>query len=162
MILRLPTTAICWKKPRTIFASWSKKEQNIVPSNLTDDERAVLMIAADNQSMIPIGRWQKPIENLSFLGLLRKLDAVNYIITDNGRKMLADRQHEEDAEFQHAFAQITDDRNAREQSMMSLNQAAQHLVYAAKAAAKISGTQPEKEVWTIGQSVVARALELLK
>ena len=31
---------------------------------LTDDERTVLMIAAQGQSMMPLGRWETPVEHL--------------------------------------------------------------------------------------------------
>lgn len=131
-------------------------------SSLTDHEYAVLMLAADGNSMIPIGIWEKPILNLTVLGLLKKFDSVNYGITDSGRKMLADRQHEEDDDFKQAFAKLNDDRNAQQQSVMSTNQAAQHLVFAARAAAKLSGNSAKMEVWSIGQGVIQRAMELLK
>lgn len=131
-------------------------------SNLTDHERAVLMLAAEGNSMIPIGIWEKPIHNLTMLGLLKKFDSVNYGITDAGRKILDTAQIEEDAEFKQAFARLTDDRNAQTQALQSTNQAAQHLVYAAKAAAKLSGLTQEQEVWQIGQATIQRAMELLK
>lgn len=120
------------------------------------------MLAAEGNSMIPIGIWEKPILNLTLLGLLKKHDSFNYGITDAGRKILADAQSEEDDDFKAAFARLTDDRNAQTQSIQSGNQAAQHLVYAAKAAAKLSGNTPEQEVWTIGQGIITRAMELLK
>lgn len=131
-------------------------------SNLTDHEYAVLMLAGEGNSMIPIGIWEKPILNLTLLGLLKKFDSVNYGITDSGRKMLADRQHEEDDDFKQAFAKLSEDRNAQSQSVQSTNQAAQHLVFAARAAAKLSGKTPEQEVWEIGQGAISRAMELLK
>lgn len=62
---------------------------------LTDDERAVLMIAAQGQYMIPMGRWEKPILSLAVRGLMRKLDDVNYVITEPGR--LASDDVEDDA-----------------------------------------------------------------
>lgn len=62
---------------------------------LTDDERAVLMIAAQGQYMIPMGRWEKPILSLAVRGLMRKLDDVNYVITEAGR--LASGDAEDDA-----------------------------------------------------------------
>ena len=131
-------------------------------SSLTDHERAVLMLAAEGNSMIPIGIWEKPIVNLTMLGLLKKIDSVNYHITDAGRKILADVQAEEDEDFKQAFARLHDDKNSQQQTIMSTDQAATHLVYAAKAAAKLTGNTPQQEVWTIGQSVIARAMELLK
>lgn len=131
-------------------------------SNLTDHERAVLMLAAEGKSMIPIGIWEKPILNLTVLGLLQKFDSVNYGITDAGRKILNDVQAEEDDDFKRAFAKVSDDRNAQQQAVQSTTQAAQHLVFAAKAAAKLSGNTPEQECWQIGQATISRAMELLK
>lgn len=131
-------------------------------SNLTDHERAVLMLAAEGKSMIPIGIWEKPILNLTVLGLLKKFDSVNYGITDAGRKILDSAQAEEDADFKQAFARLTDDRNAQQQAIQSTTQAAQHLVYAAQAAAKLSGLTAEQEIWQIGQATIQRAMELLK
>jgi hypothetical protein len=55
----------------------------IVP--LSDDERVVLMIAAEGSFMIPIGRWRETILALASRGFLRKLDDVNYVITEAGR-----------------------------------------------------------------------------
>lgn len=52
---------------------------------LSADERAVLMIAAAGQSMIPIGRWEAPVRSLHARGFLRMIDEVNYVITATGR-----------------------------------------------------------------------------
>ena len=131
-------------------------------SNLTDHERAVLMLAADGNSLIPIGIWEKPILNLTLLGLMKKFDSVNYGITDAGRLMLQGVEAEENEDYRKALTRLTDDRNAQTQSAMSSNQAAQHLVVAARAAAKLSGNTPEQEIWTIGQGIISRAMELLR
>lgn len=52
---------------------------------LTDDERAVLMIASQGAPMIPIGRWERPIKALARRGFMQMLDAMNYVITEAGR-----------------------------------------------------------------------------
>ena len=57
---------------------------------MTDDEYTVLMIAAEGESMIPIGRWEEPIRTLTLAGLMRKLDQVNYVITQAGRCAMVD------------------------------------------------------------------------
>lgn len=131
-------------------------------SSLSDHETAVLMIAEKGESMIPIGIWEKPILNLTMLGLLKKLDSVNYIITDAGRAMLDKRQQVEDEQFVQAFAKVTDARNAQQQVIQSVEDAASHLVLAAKASVKLTEHTPQQEVWTLGQQVVARAIELMK
>jgi hypothetical protein len=62
---------------------------------LSNDERAVLMIAAQGQYMIPIGRWELPIKALTARGYMRMLDAVNYVITPAG--LAASEAAEDDA-----------------------------------------------------------------
>lgn len=62
---------------------------------LSSDERTVLMIAAEGQYMIPIGRWEQPIKALAARGFLHKLDDVNYVITEAGRA--ASNESEADA-----------------------------------------------------------------
>lgn len=57
-------------------------------TELTDDEFAVLEIASAGNSMIAIGRWQKPIEHLVELGLMRSVNKANNYITDAGKVAL--------------------------------------------------------------------------
>lgn len=55
---------------------------------LSGDEQTVLEIASQGESMIPIGRWEAPTLRLAALGLLRALDASNYVITSAGRERM--------------------------------------------------------------------------
>jgi len=50
-------------------------------SELSQDEFTVLLIAAEGESMIPIGRWKAPILALTDRGFMRKDDDVNFSIT---------------------------------------------------------------------------------
>jgi hypothetical protein len=65
---------------------------NEIIAPLSEDERAVLMIAAQGQYMIPIGRWEQSVKALTARGFLRKLDNVNYVITEAGRKASEDAE----------------------------------------------------------------------
>lgn len=56
--------------------------------DLTDDEQTVLMIAAAGESMMPIGRWEQPVEHLVELGFLERHNKFNNTITEAGRKAL--------------------------------------------------------------------------
>ena len=56
--------------------------------DLTDDEFALLEIASHGESMIPIGRWERPLKALATKGLMFANDSVNYVITDGGRAAL--------------------------------------------------------------------------
>lgn len=70
---------------------------------MTNDEMTVLMIAAQGEAMIPIGRWEKPIRDLTAQGLMRKLDGVNYVITDEGRRAVKTEEQQRDGDFANAL-----------------------------------------------------------
>lgn len=70
---------------------------------MTTDELTVLMIAVGGESMIPIGRWEAPIRALTERGLLRALDAVNFVITDAGRAAVKAEEKEADQAFTKAI-----------------------------------------------------------
>jgi FkbM family methyltransferase len=63
---------------------------------MTDDELTVLMIAAQGESMIPIGRWKQPIESLTARGLMRCFDTANYGITALGQQAVKQEEKERD------------------------------------------------------------------
>jgi FkbM family methyltransferase len=70
---------------------------------MTNDEMTVLMIAAEGESMIPIGRWEKPIHDLAQLGLMSKLDSTNYVITPAGREAVKAEEQQRDGDFANAL-----------------------------------------------------------
>ena len=70
---------------------------------MTNDELTVLMIVAEGESMIPIGRWEQPMRDLIARGLLQKWDAVNYIITSEGMDALKAEEKQRDGEFANAL-----------------------------------------------------------
>ena len=55
-------------------------------SDLSQDELTILMIAAEGESMMPIGRWEKPLDSLVAKGLMHRHDKFNVVITPDGRK----------------------------------------------------------------------------
>jgi hypothetical protein len=63
---------------------------------LTADEFAVLMIAMQGESMMAIGRWQKPTESLIEKGYLQSRggDNFNCVITPEGRAACEARDRE--------------------------------------------------------------------
>ena len=62
---------------------------------LTDDEFAILLIAAEGRSMLPIGRWQKPVEDLVARGLMIRHDPSNNTISPAGREALEQRERDD-------------------------------------------------------------------
>lgn len=66
---------------------------------LSQDEFTILLLAAEGESMIPMGRWKAPILALTERGLMHKNDEVNYAITDSGRAVCAKRNEQDDADL---------------------------------------------------------------
>ena len=73
-------------------------------SDLTDDEFALLEIASHGESMIPIGRWEKPLKSLAAKGMMFAADTANYVITESGRAALDG--HKDDVDTAWAKAAI--------------------------------------------------------
>lgn len=61
-------------------------------TELTQDEYMVLMIAASGEYMMPIGRWEKPVEDLVARGLLHRYDKFNNTITEAGKQAVKARE----------------------------------------------------------------------
>lgn len=108
-------------------------------SELTDDEATILMIAAQGESMMPIGRWEKPVEMLLTKGMLARLDKFNNVITPAGRQAVEDWDKGNDDSYRQMLELGSKITNAREQAMKSVEQAAIHLSMAAKATAQVTG-----------------------
>lgn len=71
---------------------------------MTDDEMTVLLIAAQGESMIPIGRWEQPLLALTERGLMRCYDGVNYGITAKGQEAVKQEEKERDGALLSALA----------------------------------------------------------
>ena len=126
--------------------------------DLTDDELTVLLIAKEGQSMMPIGRWEKPVKNLAEKGLLTKFDNVNYGITKAGTA-LAEQRNDDDARAVLELSIRT--QNHHEQYRQSVEQAARHLVFAAKAAALATGDDVKQSVRAASEKAAQHAVEML-
>ena len=130
-------------------------------SDISDDEFTCLMLADAGESMIPIGRWEQPVKSLAAKGLLHANDSVNYVITPSGRVALADRHRADDKAYTQVLEIGHKIANARTQAQQSIEQAAQHLSFAAKASAIATGDTPEQAARNWHEHVLRRCLELL-
>ena len=68
-------------------------------SDLTQDEFTVLLIAAEGESMMPIGRWKEPLLSLTARELMYKNDDFNFVITALGRKAIMERNETDEADL---------------------------------------------------------------
>ena len=129
---------------------------------LTQDEASVLMIAAQGQSLIAIGRWEKPIDSLVKRGLLHANDKFNNVITDAGAKALEGHERNEDAVLLKVINKQLEAQHTQTNIQTFAEQAAQLLAQAARTSAEVTG---DTETWAAdqwGQVIIKRARELLE
>jgi hypothetical protein len=125
---------------------------------LSDDEFAVLLIAAEGESMIPIGRWQAPVENLVARGFLRQLDRFNNVITTEGRKAIDARNKDDEGAIRQASRAVM---VAQAAARTHVEEAAQSLASAARASTQATGDRADTAVLNWNAEVLRRALELV-
>lgn len=137
----------------------------VVTGPLSQDELTVLMIAAEDQPMIPIGRWKEPAENLVARGFLQPTpsfqDATgnfNLRITDAGRKAAS---QDEDNSIRDMIsvnnAIVAGKKQARDQA----NQIATQLVDLAELSNKITGEDRKVALERWARIILTRALEMI-
>jgi FkbM family methyltransferase len=71
---------------------------------MTDDELTILMIAAQGETLAPIGRWKEPLLGLAEQGLMERLDDHNYRITRKGEAAVRVEEQERDGAFRKVLA----------------------------------------------------------
>lgn len=75
-------------------------------TELTDDEFTVLLIAQQGESMMPIGRWEKPVESLVQKGFLHRYDKFNNSITTSGKEVAKARSAQEDNNLMQVLGEV--------------------------------------------------------
>jgi hypothetical protein len=78
--------------------------------DISGDEFTLLEIASHGESMIPIGRWEKPLKSLAQKGMMFANDSVNYVITEAGRAALGGHKQEVDTDWAQSFVKVNNTR----------------------------------------------------
>ena len=128
-------------------------------ADFTNDEITCLEIMRDGTNMLAIGRWKPAIEALATKGYARQLDAFNYVATAEGKKVAEQFDQSQSDDVLRIHKQIAD---VRGQARTCLETAAKQLAEAAQCQHKLSGDEPNKVVWTLGQDIIQLALGYLK
>jgi hypothetical protein len=128
-------------------------------ADLTQDELTVLLIAAEGESIMPIGRWQGPVEALVAKGYLHANDRFNNVITDAGRKVCGK------AEDDNVRA-LVDVNNAlvvgRQKASDRAEELAILLAELAAFSASITGDDKVKALREWAKVILERAMELVE
>ncbi len=127
--------------------------------SFTNDEIVCLSIMHDGTNMLAIGRWKEPIESLAKQGLARQIDAFNYVATKEGKIAAEQFDEKQSDDVLRIHRQIAD---VRGQARACLETAAKNLAEAAQCQNKLTGEEPNKVAWTLGQDIVKLALGMLK
>lgn len=127
---------------------------------ITDDEFSVLMIAAQGEYMLPIGRWKPSIESLASKGLMC-MQHINggpqYLITRAGLEAIKEREEDENRKIGSIINRsglVTQVRALAEES-------AQKLAQAAKDSVQITGDSAQVALQEWAKQVIARAKVLI-
>jgi hypothetical protein len=129
---------------------------------LTDDERTVLMIAQEGESLAAIGRWEQPIEHLVELGYLERLDKFNNTITPAGKAAISQANDEIDKVEPATARALIGVHNARVVYRKHGEDIAAKLVGMAKAISAATGDEPMVALQRCVAAVRDRAIELLQ
>lgn len=128
-------------------------------SDLSPDELTVLLIANEDESMMPIGRWETPVKSLLARGYLRANNKFNNVITETGRQAV---NNDENETAQHMIeannVAVIGKQNARE----AAEAIAVQLVDLAELSVKITGNDKAAAVHKWGRLILIRAAELIK
>lgn len=128
---------------------------NDVLTPLTEDERTILEIAAKGESMIPIGRWERPVLNLKKRGFLAGPDKFNMFITDAGRAAIDDAEKETDRQLGRTIEQAGKIQIAQADIQRDIESMAKRLVGIIRESAAITGDR-EANVLVNWCAVLAR------
>jgi hypothetical protein len=129
--------------------------------NLTSDELSVLLIAANGEYMLAIGRWQPVCFSLAAKGLMKK-EIINggpqYLITPAGREAA----EQEDNSRLGALIESGSRFGATQKLARDVaEEAAQKLAECGRASVQVTGDSVETAVRKWSEVVLRRALELL-
>ena len=126
---------------------------------LTEQEETALLVALEGGNIGPIGGWKTPVLNLALKGLLYRKDDFNYGITGAGREKA------KTLERLHAtkLIEISNQAGATQAYIRAFAEpAAQLLVQAAEASAKVTGDHPEEAARKWAEQILKRAVQLLR
>lgn len=133
---------------------------------LTEDEYTVLAIAAGGNSMMAVARWEKPTESLAKKGFLERLDKFNHIITPTGRKVLEERERQDEATLDNALRNVIEKgsklSSAQHKAAQEAELSVQHLVNAVSLSCSATGDSFAHACRQWSEQIVKAALERLK
>ncbi len=138
-------------------------------SDLSQDELTVLLIAAKGEPVIPIGRWEAPIEQLIARGYLKPYkhngDPTGYFnnyITSEGQAAVELAERVEDNNLYDAVMISSSIQHEQRKIRANAEAIAVQMVDLAMASAKVTGDAPLVAMEKWGKIIGKRAMEMLR
>jgi len=138
-------------------------------ADLNKDELTVLMIAAEGEPMMPIGRWRAPAESLVAKGLLQPRPHAgdptgffNLHITAAGKAQVAQEESAFDGQLRTMIDVNNQVHRAKNQARAAAEQIAVQLVDLTELSVKVTGDDKIKALREWSKVILIRALEMMR
>ena len=136
---------------------------------LSDDELTVLLIAAQNQPMIPIGRWEAPTKSLIEKGYLKPhghpgdpTGHFNNYITEAGKIAAEESEKQQDDLLGQMLTLSTSIGHQQKKVRAHAEQIAVQMVDLAELSSSVTGDDKAESLRRWSEIILTRALEMLK
>lgn len=130
-------------------------------SDLSQDEHTVLLIAAQGESLAPVGRWEIPVRSLAQRGYLKMLDSVNFVITATGQAAVQNQEAANDRALAQTIERCGEMAAVQKNIQGFAEQAANLLATAGKASAAVTGDDPSVAIDKWSEIIRKRAQDIL-
>lgn len=137
--------------------------------DLTPDEKTVLLIAAQGEPMMPIGRWKAPTESLVKKGFMKPrphpgdpTGHFNHHITPIGQLAVYETEKEDDRELRSLITHSTVIGHEQKKARAHAEQIAVQLVDLAEASSAVTGDNKVEVLRQWARVILERALEIMR
>lgn len=137
--------------------------------DLTPDEKTVLLIAAQGEPMMPIGRWKAPTESLVAKGFMKPHphpgDPTGYFnqrITPEGMRAVEAAEKEDDEDLRSLITRSNVIGHEQKKARAAAEQIAVQMVDLAEASASVTGDSKQESLRQWARVILERALEVMK
>jgi hypothetical protein len=136
---------------------------------LSQDEKTVLLIAAEGEPMMPIGRWKPAVEALVTKGFMKPhphpgdpTGYFNHRITAAGVEAVVDAEHDDDQALKALISRSNSIGHEHKKLRKTAEQIAVQLVDIAEASHKVTGDAKVEALRQWAKVILERALEMMR
>jgi len=136
--------------------------------SLTPDEKTVLLIAAQGESMIPIARWKAPTESLVKKGFMKPhphpgdpTGYFNHCITPEGMLAVEEAERDDDEMLRQLITKSNTVGHAQKKARAAAEQIAVQMVDLVEESVRVTGDDKVHALREWARVILERALEVM-